>query len=622
MTLGIGEVEEWDVGALHGFTDDLTSQKSTLTEVEGVLDSASASLKWSGVGFDAATGYFSAARGSITDLAAAAGALSGLIEELAGTVEAIKSTLEGLLDTARAQDFEVTDNGTVIDRKPVVVKPGPGMALGLAEKMIREAARAELETQIKLVLHRADDAEDDATRILNQAARHEISVPPGTSAAGAFEEGKGFADQNFEADLSDLPSAASPAAVKTYWDSLSENDRAEVIAADPLRIAKLNGVPAEDMHKAGVSALNVTEDDLVARRDHLSEALKVGAPRFDSKKAQDELFWINQKLDGIGIIRRELGEHPYNPNDPMGDGRLLLGFDPSGERLKFGIANGNPDYADHTATMVPGMNSTVYSFGRNGDDTGMADEARNIRNESTALLRSDPRTSGETVSTISWMGYDAPGYAEKPDGFSMVQDAVPTAGLDRAKEGGAELDSFLQGREVSAVNPNQHTTVTGHSYGSTTSAYGLDGKAHVDDYVVYGSPGLDVDSGSDLNVDGGQYYMAADKDPITALSQRETLVPAVIGGIAGGPQGAISGGLGGGIVDASPFDTVRSPGELGFTHLGTDAAIVDDGTVGGSHREQSTGHSEYTRSGDDGKLRTSGYNLAAIIADQPEKAIR
>lgn len=611
MTLGIDDVKEWDVGALHGFTDDLTSQKSTLTEVEGVLDSAAASLKWSGVGFDAATGYFSAARGSITDLAAAAGALSGLIEELAGTVEAIKSTLEGQLDAARAQDFEVTDNGTVIDRKPVVVRPGPGMALALAEKMIREAARAELETQIKLVLHRADDAEDDATRILNQAARHEISVPPGTSAAGAFEEGKGFADQNFEADLSDLPSDASPAAVKTYWDSLSENDRTEVIASDPLRIAKLNGVPAEDMHKAGVSALNVTEEDLLSRREHLSAALKMGAPGFDSKKANDELFWINQKLDGIGIIRRELDEHPYDPNDPMGDGRLLLGFDPSGERLKFGIANGNPDYADHTATMVPGMNSTVYSFGKDGDDTGMADESRNIRLEAQRLAQLDDPNA--TVSTISWMGYEAP-LTDKEVTNDRMQGVREVAGLDVAKSGGSDLDSFLQGREVTAVTPDQHTTVTGHSYGSTTSAYGLDGKAHVDDYVVYGSPGLAIETTSDLNVDNGSYYMAADlgdewykqpfNDPVSYLDLREH-VPG-LSNTAIGDDGR----------------ELNSPDSIGFEKLGTDAAVVDDGTAGGSQRERAAGHSEYPRMGDNGKLRTTGFNLAAVIADQPERASR
>ena len=61
---------------------------------------------------------------------------------------------------------------------------------------------------------------------------------------------------------------------------------------------------------------------------------------------------------------------------------------------------------------------------------------------------------------------------------------------------------------------------------------------------------------------------------------------------------------------------------LAFTGLGIGAVAIDGGTVGGSDREQSTGHSEYTRSGDNGKLRTTGYNLAAIIADQPEKATR
>lgn len=70
------------------------------------------------------------------------------------------------------------------------------------------------------------------------------------------------------------------------------------------------------------------------------------------------------------------------------------------------------------------------------------------------------------------------------------------------------------------------------------------------------------------------------------------------------------------------LDAASSRGEFGFTTLDADSRLVDDRTVGGSHREQSTGRSGYTRSGDNGKLRTTGYNLAAIIADQPEKATR
>ena len=55
----------------------------------------------------------------------------------------------------------------------------------------------------------------------------------------------------------------------------------------------------------------------------------------------------------------------------------------------------------------------------------------------------------------------------------------------------------------------------------------------------------------------------------------------------------------------------------GFTHLATDAATTPDGVT----RDGASGHSEYPRTGANGRLRTSGYNLAAIIADLPERAV-
>ena len=54
-----------------------------------------------------------------------------------------------------------------------------------------------------------------------------------------------------------------------------------------------------------------------------------------------------------------------------------------------------------------------------------------------------------------------------------------------------------------------------------------------------------------------------------------------------------------------------SPGYMSeFTHLDTDAATTADGVT----RQGATGHSDYPRSGDNGELRTPGYNTAVVIA--------
>ncbi len=54
-----------------------------------------------------------------------------------------------------------------------------------------------------------------------------------------------------------------------------------------------------------------------------------------------------------------------------------------------------------------------------------------------------------------------------------------------------------------------------------------------------------------------------------------------------------------------------------FTHLGTGPATVPDGR----HLEGASGHSQYPRMGSNGHLRTTGYNLAAVLAGLSGKAV-
>ncbi|WP_245819838.1 hypothetical protein [Rhodococcoides yunnanense] len=105
----------------------------------------------------------------------------------------------------------------------------------------------------------------------------------------------------------------------------------------------------------------------------------------------------------------------------------------------------------------------------------------------------------------------------------------------------------------------------------------------IDDVMVYGSPGLGtghdfVDSSLDkLTIATGHANeMTAHDDPVAHMNR---------------------------------FGW--SPGYMSeFTHLDTDATTTADGVA----RQGATGHSEYPRSGDNGELRTSGYNTAVVIA--------
>jgi hypothetical protein len=85
----------------------------------------------------------------------------------------------------------------------------------------------------------------------------------------------------------------------------------------------------------------------------------------------------------------------------------LLGFDTHGDGHTI-IANGNPDTADNTAVYVPGTGSKLENAG--GDIKRMTETWR----------EADAQAPGESTSTITWIGYDAPqspsaqGHSQEP----------------------------------------------------------------------------------------------------------------------------------------------------------------------------------------------------------------
>lgn len=156
----------------------------------------------------------------------------------------------------------------------------------------------------------------------------------------------------------------------------------------------------------------------------------------------------------------------------------LLGFDTKGIGHAV-IANGNPDTADHTAVYVPGTTSNLKDIGGN------------INRAAHLWQQAQAQAPGETTSTITWLGYDAP--------QGLVADATFD---DYAYDGAPKLNNFLDGLQATQGGANaSHTTVIGHSYGSTViGAAAMEHDLAADDVVTVGSPGVLVSSADDLDV--------------------------------------------------------------------------------------------------------------------------
>lgn len=122
------------------------------------------------------------------------------------------------------------------------------------------------------------------------------------------------------------------------------------------------------------------------------------------------------------------------------------------------------------------------------------------------------QADGESVSMITWIGYDAPEFTATDPG------SVTARG--RAEDAAPDLRQFVAGTHASHDGPPSHTTVIGHSYGTTVvgaAAAGGNGLG-ADDVVAIGSPGMTVDHASDLQMDPEHVWVGTANDDGVANS--------------------------------------------------------------------------------------------------------
>ena len=244
---------------------------------------------------------------------------------------------------------------------------------------------------------------------------------------------------------------------------------------------------------------------------------------------------------------------------------------------------GDPFTADHVSVAVPGVGSAT----RHAIDN-MTREARDLKREADNVARAVNMQT--TTATIAWTGYDPP--PELKDPSAWVDD--------RAQAGASDLTSFLRELDAASRNPNQTVALFGHSYGSLTSGIALreGASAYVDNAVMYGSPGFQVTKPADLGMtDNNFYVMTTPDDPIKSVSRLAPLH-----------------GWG-----ADPNEVIREGGQsrYRFEHLETDGGLTP--IPGYEEKMGASGHSEYPR---DATRRMTGYNLAVILLNRPDLAVR
>ncbi|ORV12523.1 alpha/beta hydrolase [Mycobacterium celatum] len=291
-----------------------------------------------------------------------------------------------------------------------------------------------------------------------------------------------------------IPKAGSdPNDVKRWWDSLSQQQKDQLLREHPDMLGNLDGIYVADRSTANTTVMQQDLDRVTnaASGHHVSVEEVTAHPQSYGLTTTDVARYTNavQVKKGLDDNSTKTGAptflQVYEPEKFDGQGRAA-------------IAIGNPDTAANTAVVVPGTSHSVTQGWLSSDD------AANLYNETWAA------NHGKATSVVAWMGYNAPD--------SLADPQVGQTGL--AHQGGALLASDVNALNVTHQGASD-VTVIGHSYGSTTVAdaaagYGM----HANDVVLIGCPGTDMaHSAADFHLaPGGHVYVgAASTDPITQL---------------------------------------------------------------------------------------------------------
>ncbi|MEN2421904.1 alpha/beta hydrolase [Streptomyces rimosus] len=381
-----------------------------------------------------------------------------------------------------------------------------------------------------------------------------------------------------------IPKGKSPAENKKWWDGLTQEQRDEYTALYPTNIGALDGIPSVVRDEANRLVLAEARpavqqqlaDLLKNEPEHYQMRLnpETGYPMGVQEATQKWKDWdkkrkgLEDSLKGIEVIQDRL-----NGKDEWGDlpDTYLLGFSPDGHGRAI-VANGNPDTADHAAVYVPGTGANLA--GLSGDIDRSADLWR-----AASVLAPD-----RNVSTITWLGYDAPQEILTDSPFSHY-----------ANDGAPAFNNFVDGLKASnGTTSGGHLTTVAHSYGTTlVGSAARQGDLNADDVVFAGSPGVQVGSAAEMDVPKGHVWNEEAKGD---------LVPSIGRFGHGGTQRTDSGVM----MFVTPSDE-----QFGANQMSTDT----------------TGHSDYWKMNKDPKTRhphasMSLRNQAAVIAGIYEEVQR
>ncbi|QXV63537.1 alpha/beta hydrolase [Amycolatopsis sp. TNS106] len=515
MTLTWGNLEAWMSGPLTNAVGGMNIAYNKLIAVGDDLRDMNAPRGWTGEAADAANARVNTIIDQMQEHAAEVAAVNRILGDTGNAIIGIQHAIAEAQHLAAKHFFTITPAGEIIDAGLPVnhVRDAADMTAVMHE---RRVAQTELRCRVDETVRVATAIDDGLCSVLDRVLSGKV-VDPGTyanddnivlaSAATASSTSSGLPLLPPPHIASNNPNWATINAA--YWDTLTYSERLNLISQRPDLVGRRDGFPAWARDDANRLNLTRHRHDLLLEQATLTQALQNnplygpdGQLRPDVARSHEGKVLINQQgrlaevgreLATVDDIQRRLDRNPATPGE-----YYLLEFDLDNKQGHVVLARGNPDTAANVATYVPGTTTNIETVGA---DFGRSDEMFDAAN----------RAGSPSTSVITWLGYDAP--------QSLVHDAPS---MKFAVDASGTLQQFQHGLELSHnPNTNLHTTVLGHSYGSTVVGHtaALTPEAPLADEVVFvASPGAGAEHASAFGIPVTDVHATvSDGDPITVL---------------------------------------------------------------------------------------------------------
>ncbi|WP_353945072.1 alpha/beta hydrolase [Streptomyces sp. HUAS MG91] len=452
----------------------LSTTSDTLTSRHRARVTGPLHHSWKGDDADSALFFLEDVESRLGVVETEAMAVARVVDTTRVWMENAQTALRNAVRRAEQDHFEVDDDGWVTDPTTAdLPHQDPDAQQVIAD---RNGLLGEYRARIDEALADARKASDDGAKALGRLNGDILTDPFNHDAAAESADDTRRAMKDIGVQDPQIPKD-DPKAAAEWWKALSPEERQEYTTLYPKQIGSTDGLPTDVRDDANRTAL---AQEL--------NALQEG--NYDETFPGESDETVNQRLKNAELLSDRL-----DAGDSATKGRelYLIGYD-SKDDGRAVIAMGNPDTADHTGILVPGTNTNMESVPGQLNRIGMLQKS------------AENKSDGESVAMITWLGYDAP--EGSPTDFNSV------GGTGRAEDAAPDLRQFVAGTHASHDGSPSHTTVMGHSYGSTVVGAAAAGGSGLgaDDVVVVGSPGMTVHEASDLQMDPEHVWVGGAKD--------------------------------------------------------------------------------------------------------------